>query len=138
MDNIGNIVAIVAIVAMVLFLIYKLKPTKKTTAADIDPTIHEDARFVTTMISGDNDEDLFEITGIVCLVPIHVGDSFRMVDEENNVVSKKVIVEKIDTGVVRKKYIPEADVSECVTLFLRMEEDLSDIDLEFVNWYLKK
>ena len=139
MDNIWTIVAVVAIVAMIVYLIYKLKPQKNDVSENSDSVSYYDVRFEVTFTNSTDEVDLFELTGSVKEEIIRVGDSFRWVDENNNIIAPKVVVEKIDLGVVRKKLAEEADVEEVVTLAVRVYGDtLTDMDFEFKTMYLKK
>lgn len=139
MDNIWTIVAVVAIVAMIVYLIYKLKPKKNDVSENSDSVSYYDVRFEVTFTNSTDEVDLFELTGSVKEEIIRVGDSFRWVDENNNIIAPKVVVEKIDLGVVRKKLVEEADVEEVVTLAVRVYGDTpTDMDFEFKTMYLKK
>ena len=139
MDNIWTIVAVVAIVAMIVYLIYKLKPQKNDVSENSDSVSYYGVRFEVTFTNSTDEVDLFELTGSVKEEIIRVGDSFRWVDENNNIIAPKVVVEKIDLGVVRKKLAEEADVEEVVTLAVRVYGDtLTDMDFEFKTMYLKK
>lgn len=139
MDNIWTIVAVVAIVAMIVYLIYKLKPQKNDVSENSDSVSYYGVRFEVTFTNSTDEVDLFELTGSVKEEIIRVGDSFRWVDEKNNIIAPKVVVEKIDLGVVRKKLAEEADVEEVVTLAVRVYGDtLTDMDFEFKTMYLKK
>ena len=136
MDNIGNIVAIVAIVAMVAFIINKFKPSKGT-YQNVYAAMHADASFVILRVSENTDGSLVKVMG-KAMQAVSVGDSFRLVDKENKLIDSKVVVEKIDGGSVKSKFIFTLQPNEIGSLFLRVKDNSVYSNVIDTAWILKK
>ena len=122
MDGIISILPIIAIAAMVVFLVVKFKGTKSNNQTN-NAKFDEDVSFYIVSVFDRAEDGTLEVNGVVENNPIVVGDVFRIVDKDDNIIDNKVVVERIDTGVVKKKYIDEAPVGEVVSLFLRTHCD---------------
>jgi len=122
MDGIMYALPIIAIAVMVVFLVVKLKGTKGNNQSN-DAKFDEDVSFYIVSVFDRAEDGTLEVNGVVENNPIVVGDVFRIVDKDDNIIDSKVVVERIDTGVVKKKYIDEAPVGEVVSLFLRTHCD---------------
>ena len=118
MDALMYVLPIIAIVAMVAFLVVKLKETKSNNQTN-NEKFDEDVNFFIVSVFDRAEDGTLEVNGVVQNNPILVGDIFRIVDKDDNIIDNKVVVERIDTGVVKEKYIDEAPIGEVVSLFLR-------------------
>ena len=123
MDGIMYALPIIAIAAMVVFLVFKFKGTKNDNKSNYNAEFLDSVNFCITNVSDRAADGTLEVDGIVKNNPIVVGDIFRIVDKDDNIIDNKVVVEKIDTGVIKSKCIDEAPVDEFVTLFLRTRCD---------------
>ena len=119
MDGIMYVLPIIAIAAMVVFLFVKFKGTKNNNQSNYNADFIENVNFCITSVSDKAADGTLEVDGIVKNNPIVVGDIFRIVDKDDNIIDNKVVVEKIDTSVIKSKCIDEAPVDEFVTLLLR-------------------
>lgn len=122
MDALMYVLPIIAIAAMVVFLAVKFKGTKINNQSN-SGKFDEDVNFYIISVFDRAEDGTLEVNGVVQNNPILVGDIFRIVDKDDNIIDSKVVVERIDTGVVKKKYIDEAPVGEVVSLFLRTRCD---------------
>lgn len=120
MDKLMYILPIVVIVGVAIFLISKFKGSKSGSQAVTESC--EKINFCITSSATKNSTDNFlEVDGVVRNRSIFVGDSFRIVDKNYNILATRAVVEKIDKGIVNKIYIDEAPAGEFVTLILRTE-----------------
>lgn len=125
---------IIAILAMLLFIIFKLKKHKKSNSDDNDEFI-ETVNFCIIFIMNEDTDGMLEAYGIVKNDSIAVGDVFRIVDKDDNIIDNNVIVKKIDAGAIKHKYIDEVSMDEQVTLVLLTHMSEFHFNGE---WFLKK
>ena len=123
MDGIMSVLPIIAIAAMVVFLFVKFKGTKSNNQSNYNAEFYENVNFCITNVADRAADGTLEVDGVVKNNPIVVGDIFRIVDKDDNIIDSRVVVEKIDAGVIKSKCIDEAPVDEFVTLFLRTRCD---------------
>lgn len=116
------VLPIIAIATMVVFLVLKLRGTKSNNQTNSE-RVDTDVNFFIVSVFDRADDGTLEVSGVVENNPIFVGDIFRIVDNDDNIIESNVVVKRIDTGVVKKKYTEEAPVGEVVSLFLKTQSD---------------
>ena len=112
-------VAIVAIIAMVGYLIYKLRGPKSNAHNNADNEFLKSIRFAISSVGDITNDGCLEVDGIVLNATMSVGDAFTIIDKNDNIIDDGVIVEAIDTGVVKNKFVNYVRPDEVVTLHLR-------------------
>ena len=118
MGDLIYIIPIIAIVAMVAYLVYKFKP-KSSAPVSTDDAFLGSVRFCITSAGEVNGEGCLEIDGIVVNDTISTGDVFSIVDKNDNIIDNGVVVEGIDAGTIKSKFVDSVRKDEVVTLHIR-------------------
>lgn len=118
MGDLIYIIPIIAIVAMVAYLVYKFKP-KGSTSVRTNGSSRGGIRFCITSAADTNVDGCLEIDGVVLNDSISIGDVFSIVDQDDNIIDKGVIVEGINVGTLKPKFVDSVCKDEVVTLHIR-------------------
>ena len=116
-----NYIAYILVAALAgVVIIYVMSKRKGASVKASSAAMDESFSFVIFSVDGKEEDGIVEAHGMVGNEPIFVGDVFRMVDRDDQVIAPRVVVERINVGFVQTKYADEAKPSEDVVLSLRM------------------